>query len=204
MSTYSDHIDAEHIEPISEASPHFRTARARAGVLLLIVSDAVSVAAILAASGYLKGLNVLNLFRASGDQPPSFVPALISAILLLLSGAAYYWWNLQSRRVDAPGPRVYFFAAWILMILALVAEVWAGASIRYPQPFHAYESLIILMVWFSVFHFLLTSIIGLLIFGRILNGRLNGQTFIIDVTGYWWYYTVISGILIWLFSSFVL
>ena len=67
-------------------------------------------------------------------------------------------------------------------------------------PFHAYESVLMLITWFTWVHFLLLTIIGLLLLGRVLRGRLAGHGYIAEVTGYWWYYTVLSSLLLWLFS----
>jgi hypothetical protein len=86
------------------------------------------------------------------------------------------------------------------MLAAGVAETWIGAALRYGIPIHAYESLLLLITWFTAIHLLLTTIIGVLIGGRILRGRVLGHEFIAEVTGYWWYYTVIAAILLWLFG----
>jgi hypothetical protein len=58
----------------------------------------------------------------------------------------------------------------------------------------------LLVVWFAAIHLLLATIIGLLLGGRVLRGRLAGHEFIVEVTGYWWYYTVIASLLLWLFG----
>ena len=86
------------------------------------------------------------------------------------------------------------------MIVALVGEIWVGATLGYSAPFHAYASLMLLLTWYSVVHLLLAAIIGLLLLGRILRGRLSGQGYITEVVGYWWYYTVVASLLMWLFS----
>jgi hypothetical protein len=54
------------LEHTHELEPHIRVARARAGVLLLIVSDVLAVLAILAAGGYLRALNT----RLPETMPP--------------------------------------------------------------------------------------------------------------------------------------
>ena len=90
------------------------------------------------------------------------------------------------------------------MFLALVGQTWVNMSLGYTTtPFHAYESLLMLITWFTWVHFLLAMIIGLLLLGRILRGRVAGHGYIAEVTGYWWYYTVISSLLLWLFSLLI-
>src|SRR5436305_7074737 len=64
------------IEEMHELEPHIRVGRARAAVIMLILSDALSVFAILAAGGYLNALNVSGQFRG-GDHAPPFLPGLL-------------------------------------------------------------------------------------------------------------------------------
>ncbi len=187
------------LEQVHEIEPHIQVRRARAGVLMLILSDALSVVAILAAGGYLNTLNVSGQFRA-GDHAPALLPGLLLAVVLVLSGLSYYWWERRASITGGAGQRTFFILAWAFMIVALVGEIWVGATLGYSAPFHAYASLMLLLTWYSVVHLLLAAIIGLLLLGRILRGRLSGQGYITEVVGYWWYYTVVASLLMWLFS----
>jgi hypothetical protein len=56
-----------------------------------------------------------------------------------------------------------------------------------------------LVAAFNSIHIFVLSVIGLLLGGRLINGRIAGHEFIPQVVGYWWYYTVISGVILWLF-----
>jgi len=188
------------LEHTHELAPHIKVARARAGVLLLIVSDALAVLAILAGGGYLSALNTEGQYKIAGDFAPPFVPGLLIAIGLVLSGLSYFWWERRARRPGGTGQTLFFLLALVLMLAAGVGETWIGAALRYGIPIHAYESVQLLVVWFAAIHLLLAAIIGLLLGGRILRGRLAGHEFIPEVVGYWWYYTVIASLLLWLFG----
>lgn len=193
------------LEHVFELEPYVKVARARAGVLMLIVSDALSVLAILAAGGYLNALNTEGQYKIAGDFAPPFVPGLLIIIATVLSGFFYFWW---ARRAVSPGAtgrsRVpSFLLALALLLAAGVAETWIGASLKYGVPIHAYESVQLLVTWFTAIHLLLAAIVGLLLGGRILRGRLAGHEFIAEVVGYWWYYTAISSLLLWLFGAFL-
>jgi len=188
------------IEPTYELEPHVKVARARAGVLMLIVSDALAVLAILAAGGYLSALNTEGQYKIAGDFPPPFVPGLLIAIGLVLSGLAYFLWERRARKPGQTGQALFFLLALVLMLAAGVGETWIGETLRYGVPIHAYESVQLLVVWFAAIHLLLAAIVGLLLGGRILRGRLVGHEFIAEVTGYWWYYTIIASLLLWLFG----
>jgi len=182
--------------------PHVKAARARIGVLMLILSDLLSVLAIFAAGGYLSVLNTEGNFKIAGDFGPAFLPGLIIAIGILLSGVLYRVWERAQH--TSGGLTFVFILSWILILAAGVGDTWIGATLRYGTPISAYESILLLIVWFSAVHLLLTAIIGLLLFGRILRGRLkiDDLAFVPQVTGYWWYYTVISALLMWVFAVF--
>lgn len=101
------------------------------------------------------------------------------------------------------GRSIVFILSLVFMVVALVGQIWIGTTLGYSAPFHAYVSLILFLTWYSAVHLLLAAIIGLLLLGRVLRGRLGEHSYIIGVTGYWWYYTVVSSLLMWLFASFV-
>src|SRR5215469_4498956 len=191
------------IEHTHELEQHIKVARARAGILMLILSDALAVLAILAAGGYLRALNTEGMYKVAGDFAPAFLPGLLIAIALVLSGLAYYWWERQVLRPGEAGQPLFFLLAWVLMLVAGVGATWIGASLKYGVTIHAYESVQLLLIWFTAVHLLLAAFVGLLLGGRILRGRLaGGHEFIAEVVGYWWYYTVVASILLWLFGVY--
>ncbi len=198
MSTLSTSLEHVH-----ELAPQVKVARARAGVLLLIVSDALVVLAIMAAGGYLRALNTEGQYKVAGYYGPPFVPELLIMIGLLLSGLSYYWWERRASRSGETGQTPFFLLALVLVLAAGVAQTWIAVTLRYSTPIHAYESVQLLVAWFTAIHLLLAAIIGLLLGGRILRGRLAGHEFIVEVTGYWWYYTVIASVLLWLFAAYL-
>ncbi len=184
-----------------ELEPHIRIGRARAAVIMFMISDLLSVFGIMAASGYLSALNTENQFRVSGDHPPTLLPGILVAIALVLSGLVYYLWARRAARFGETGPTAFFMLSLLFMVLAIVGQTWVTASLGYTNPpFHAYESILMLITWFTWVHFQLAIIIGILVLGRILRGRLAGFGFIAEVTGYWWYYTILSALLLWVIS----
>jgi hypothetical protein len=191
------------LEHVHELEPHIKVARARAGVLLLIVSDALAALAILAGGGYLRALNTEGQYKVAGDFAPALLPGLLIMIGLVLSGLSYFWWERRARRPGVAGQALFFLLALVLMLAAGVSETWIGAALRYGIPIDAYESVQLLVTWFTAVHLLLAAIIGLLLGGRILRGRLAGHEFIVEVTGYWWYYTVVASVLLWLFGVYL-
>jgi hypothetical protein len=189
------------LEEMHHIEPRIQVGRARAAVIMFMLSDVLSVLAIFAAGGYLSVLNVLNQYKVPGDHPPAFVPGLVVAIILIISAVAYYGWERGARKDEQGGQRIIFILSLLLMIVATVVQFWISTNLGYGGVrFHAYESVIMLLTWYSAVHLALAAILGLLLLGRIMRGRLAGRGFIVEVVGYWWYYTVVAGLLMWLFS----
>lgn len=188
-------------EHMFELEPHVKVARARAGVIMFIISDALSVLALLAAGGYLSALNTEGIFMAKGDHAPAFVPGLVVAILLVLSGIFYYMWERRERKSADSGPRAFFILAFVLILASLVGQFWISKTLGYTTtPYDAYQSVITLLSWYSAVHYLLAGIIGLLLLVRVFRGRRAGHDYIVEVVGYWWYYTVIASLAMWIFG----
>jgi heme/copper-type cytochrome/quinol oxidase subunit 3 len=198
MSTSSTSSEHE----THELALYIRVARARACVLLLIMADALSVLAIIAGGGYLSALNTENQYRMPGDHPPNVPLGIVVAIALVLSGLAFYWWERKVRRGEGSGQQMFFILAWALMIVAVVIQILIGITLNrgYTTPYDAYESVIILLVWSMALRHLLAAILGLPLFGRIMRGRIAGYEYLVEASGYWWYYTVVASLLMWLFS----
>ena len=187
------------VEHVHELEPHVRAGRARLATIMFILSDVLAVLAIIAAGTYLRALNTENQFRVAGDHPPALLPGVVVAIVLVLSGLFYFLWERRVRANDGTGPSAFFVLALLCVVLALAGQTWAALSLGYTTtPFHAYESELILITWYTWAHFLLLAIIGILLLGRIMRGRLVGFGFIPEVAGYWWYYTVLASLLLWL------
>jgi hypothetical protein len=191
------------VEHVYELEPHVKVARARSGILLLIIADALSVIAIMAGAQYLKVLNTEGQYKIAGDYAPQLVAGLLVMIGLLLSGLTYYLWDRRASKAAETGQTLFFLLSLILMLAAAVGETWIGATLRYGVPIQAYESVHWLVTWFTAVHLWLAFIIGILIGGRILRGRLAGHEFVVEVTGWWWYYTVVASIILWLFATFL-
>ena len=98
--------------------------------------------------------------------------------------------------------RLYYAGQDDLLLIAVEADR-LGAALKYGGPnvtIDAYQSVQLLIVWFTAMHLLLAVIVGVLLGGRLLRGRLKGQEFLVSTTGYWWYYTIIAGLLLWIFG----
>lgn len=201
MSTSSTSLEHEAHEHGHELELHVRVTRARVCVIMFIISDALSIVAILAAGGYLNALNTGGLFAASNDYGTAFVPSLVVAFALVLSGITWYFWERNLRQRGGVSQQPMIIVTCVLMLAALVIQVVLGVTTRYANmPYNAYESLILLLTWYTAAHLVLTMIVGLLVLGRAWRGRLVGYDYLATAAGYWWYYTIVASIIMWLFG----
>jgi len=93
MSSITAFEEMHHLEP------HVRSGRAQAGVIMFIISDVLSILALVAAGGYLNALDTLRQFRAGGHPPAGTADSRCSGAertRLLRVGA---------RRAQEPGGR---------------------------------------------------------------------------------------------------
>ena len=114
---------------------------------------------------------------------PPFDGGLLVMIGLLLSGLAYYVWDRRASKAGETGQTLFFLLSLLIMLAAAVGETWIGATLRYGVPIQAYESVHLLITWFTAVHLWLAAIIGILLVGRILRGRVAGHEFVVEVTG---------------------
>lgn len=201
MSTSSTSLEHE----THELALPIRVGRARACAIILILADALSVLAILAAGGYLSALNTENQYRIATDHPPAFLPGLVVAIALVLSGLTYYWWERRVRPSEGSrgnSQQLFFILAFVFMLIAMVVQAVISITLNraYTAPYDAYESVITLLMWMMAVKHFLAAILGLLLLGRIMRGRIAGHEYLAEAAGYWWYYTVIASLLMWLFA----
>jgi heme/copper-type cytochrome/quinol oxidase subunit 3 len=180
-----------------------RITRARLGVLLLILSDAALIAAMYASDGYLQILNVSRQFRPASDSPPSIGVGLILAAAAVVSALVYYWGFRQLQAGNMNSYRMGVLVAWIIALAALIAQLIALFSLRYPSPIHAYASLVLIMTAYHAIHLFITVVVGFLLLGRISRGRIAGQEYVAEVSGYWWYYVGVAAVTTWAMTSFV-
>src|SRR5260370_9794271 len=96
-------------------------ARARTGVLVVLVWGSLAVLAILAGGGYLRALNTEGQYKVAGDFAPALLPGLLVMIALVLSGLSYFWWERRARRPGATGQTPFFLLALVLMLGSGVA-----------------------------------------------------------------------------------
>jgi heme/copper-type cytochrome/quinol oxidase subunit 3 len=178
-----------------------RRTRARVGVLLLILTDGMFVAAIMAGHLYLRALNVAGAFRPHDEAPPSAIVGFIVTLLIVASAGAFYQGEQRLRKGGPAGFGRSLMLAWVLSVVALVGQIILLVGLRYPTPLHAYGSMILLLSGYHVVHLALTVLIGFLLLGRVRNKRIAGYEYVVEGSAYWWYYVAAAAVVVWIFMA---
>ncbi len=186
---------AAHDPAFAGAEP--RVIRARVGIFLLILADAMFVASLLVGDLYLGALNVSGQFKPAAEHAPSLVVGLVLTLIAVASALSYWWAARALAAGDEARFRTGARVALGLVVIALLGQIWFVASLGFPSPFHGYASMTTLIGAYHGVHLLVTAIVGLLILGRMANRRLVGQGYPAEVAGYWWYYVAVVAVAIW-------
>ena len=176
--------------------PNHDHARAvRIAVLALIVSDAVFVLALYAAFIYLHGLHTQGAFKPPTESRPSIVGGLLVAAASVVAALIYSWGQKGLRSGDTGRVRTGVILAVVISLAALVGDVVVYSNLNYPSPLHAYGSFMSLfIIYHGVRHLVVGVIVGALVLGRLLSGRLAGRDYVIHTTGYWFWWVAITGV----------
>ena len=162
--------------------------------LLLIVSDAVFVIAIYLAFLYLHGLNTQGQF-SSTESRPSIVGSVLVTAASVLAASAFSWGQRGLRSGDSRRVRTGLTLALVISIIALVGDVLVFAGLHYSLPLHAYGSFMgLFIVYHAVRHLLIAVLVGALVVGRLYSGRLAGRDYVIQATGYWFWWIAITAV----------
>ena len=174
-----------------------RTLRARVVVLLLILGDLLLLlASSIAAFGYTDALNVSGQFHAPGDDVP-LLPGLLAMLATLASAVAFYpAARAAKNRLWADVTR-WTGVALGAAAVAFGLQIWFIHSLNLVQPVHAYGSFVMLLTGWHAAQLALVMIVGGIVLGRAVRGRLAGREYVPVVTGYYWYWVGLSGVAMW-------
>jgi heme/copper-type cytochrome/quinol oxidase subunit 3 len=173
----------------------YRGRQVRYATLLLIVSDAVFVLAIYLAFLYLHGLNTQAQFKPSAESTPSIVGSVLVTAASVLAASAFSWGQRGLRSGDSRRVRTGVTLAWVISLVALVGDAVMFARLGYPLPLHAYGSFMALFILYHAFrHLLIAVLVGALVLGRLYSGRLAGRDYVIEATGYWFWWIAITAV----------
>jgi len=182
--------------PAPHPHTHNRSDQVRIATLLLIVSDAVFVMAMYLVFVYLHGLHTQGQFKPSTESRPSILGSLLVTAASVAAAAIYSWGQRGLRSGDTRRVRAGVMLAVVISLAALVGDVLVFGTLNYPAPLHAYGSFMGLFIIYHAFrHLIVGVLIGALVLARLYRGRLAGRDYVIQATGYWFWWIAITAVL---------
>ena len=187
-------VDAATVS-VPQPHPHNRADSVRIATLLLIVSDAVFVLAMYLAFLYLHGLHTQGQFKPSTESRPSIVGSLLVTAASVVAAAIYGWGQKGLHSADTRRVRAGVMLAVVISLVALVGDVLVFGTLNYPSPLHAYGSFMGLFIIYHAFrHLIVGVLIGALVLARLYTGRMAGRDYVIQATGYWFWWIAITAV----------
>lgn len=164
-------------------------------VQLLIVSDAVFVAAMFFSYLYLRALNVNNMWLPAKVHPVGAAASWSIAGLMVVSAVVYRWGDLGGR-AGRRGRQLAGLAVAMLIVLAeLVLQIQQLASTGFGAGDGAYASNYYAMAGYHAVHLVLLLLLGLGITIRAARGVYrSGDYNEVSLLGYWWYWVAFTAI----------
>jgi cytochrome c oxidase subunit 1 len=169
--------------------------RARWGAGTLIVSWTMLGLVFFLAYIYLDGLNTMGQFRPGSEARPATLGTVLLAVGALAAAAAWSWGYKRSRANDGGGMRAGVTLGWLLTLAGFVGSLFAFGDLKAPLPLHAYASSMSLLVLFHGWHLIAGLVMGALVLGCMYKRRIEGREYIIQIVGWWLWYSAILSVL---------
>ena len=189
-----------------EASPpvhaHSRGDQVKLGTLLMILSDVVFVLAMFLGFLYLHALNTQGAFKGP-DSAPAVAASVVLAVAAVVAALSWQWGRAGAAKGDSARARAGVISAFLITLAAFVGDLFVFAALKFPVPFHAYASGIETFVLYHAFHLLITLIIGGLVMGRLLSGRLARRSYVLTAAGYWFWWVAAGAVMTTLVTAFI-
>jgi heme/copper-type cytochrome/quinol oxidase subunit 3 len=172
-----------------------RGRQVRLATLLLIVSDATFVLAMYLGFLYLHVLNTQGQFTAH-ESKPSILGSVLVAVGSLLAASAFAWGQRGLRSGNSRRVRAGVTTAWVISLVALVGDVLIFGGLNYTLPLHAYGSFMgLFIIYHAIRHLMIAVVVGALVLGRLYSGRLAGRDYVLQATGYWFWWIAITAVI---------
>jgi heme/copper-type cytochrome/quinol oxidase subunit 3 len=144
---------------------------------------------------YLHGLHTQGQFKPSTESRPSIVGSLLVTAGSVVAASIYGWGQKGLHSGDTRRVRAGLMLAVVVSLAALVGDVLVFGTLNYPSPLHAYGSFIgLFVIYHAVRHLIVGVLIGTLVLARLYRGRMAGRDYVIQATGYWFWWIAITAV----------
>jgi cytochrome c oxidase subunit I len=188
----NDAVAASHVP---HSDPATRGSMARWGAATMITSWTMFALAVYLGYLYLDALNTQGAFKPSSEHAPATAGTVLLTVGALAGAAVWSWGYRVSRSGDAARALPAMALGWLLSLAGLIASVVFFLNYNAPLPLHAYASSMDLFVLFHGWHLVIALVIGALPLGRLARGRIAGREYVIQIVGWWLWYSAITAVL---------
>jgi heme/copper-type cytochrome/quinol oxidase subunit 3 len=190
MSTIEHAPESHHLAPGVVADQQRRV------VLFLILADAIFFACMLFSYFYLRALNVHGGWLPEGvNTAPSWQIWLITAVTVA-SACAYRSAEMGIRAEQRVRFQTGSLLAIALMIVSIALVIYQANTWGILMSDGSYASMFIVMTGVQLVHLVVVLILGIGIWNRGNQGKLdNGNVTHATVVGYFWYWVTLTGVL---------
>lgn len=196
-------LEHEHAAESHHLPPAQVAHQQRRAVQLFIVADAVFFACMLFTYFYLRSLNVNGGWIPDGGQTADAWLVWLVAGVVVLSALAYR----SAEMGIAAGQRGRFqtgaLLGVILVIAAIALMVYQAATWPILMSDGAYASVFIVMSYVLLVHLVMLLVVGIGIWNRGSQGKLDQNHTHATVVGYYWYWIALTAVLGGLTTFFV-
>ncbi len=175
--------------------------KVRIGMFLYVVTDILFALFLLISYLFLRANNTQGAWFPAGVPTLGGVQgiALLEAILLVVSGIAFIVAHVGVRGDNQTLTRIGVVIAALGWLVALIVQFYFAGHLPFVTTNGAFASIYITLTGYHLYHLLFAApmMIGLTV--RSLQGRYTAARHLgITTVGYFWYWAVILGIIIWL------
>jgi cytochrome c oxidase subunit 3 len=183
------HAAAGHASHVDEEG------KVRVGMLFYVIVDAMFALYLVSAYIFLRAANVNNQWFPDGMKNIDLAQPTIQTGLLVASGLFFILAHWAVRRDMGGLVKVGVTVGAILWIVTLIGNIQYMGHLPFTTAGGGFASMYIVFTGYHIFHlvFGLMMVIGLTV--RSLQGRYTAEKHLgITVIGYYWYWTVLFGI----------
>lgn len=181
-SAHASHIDEE--------------GKVRLGMLFYVIVDVMFALFLVTAYIFLRGVNVNNQWFPDGTKNIDLVQPTVQTGIMLASGLFFILAHWAVRAGRGGLVKVGVTAGAILWVVTLIGNIQYMGHLPFTQSGGGFASMYVLFTGYHIYHLIigLMFVIGLTV--RSLQGRYTREHHLgITTIGYYWYWTVIFGVI---------
>jgi cytochrome c oxidase subunit III len=174
-------------------------AKVRLGMRFYVITDVIFVVFLFASYVWLRAYNTGDAWFPKGTKLPDAATTNVLTLLIAVSGVCFFVAYLGARADNQLLIRGGLVAALVLEVVTLVGQIRFMGHLPFTTTDGSFPSTFIMLSGYHVYHLLIALFLGVGVTHRALRGRYSKDKMLGIITiGYFWYWTALMPILLWL------